>query len=165
MFELIFNVGVAIVLLFFLIVGLQIPELSNVNDFVEAKGFPVIFSIIAMVLLAVDVISLFRKLSAEKKDGKDQAPGEFDMAKFPKILIILGMTVLYIVSVNTLGFVLLSVLFAFLSLNLLGSKRQVFNVIFSVLTVLVLTLIFGRFFAIALPRGVGILRALSFYLY
>jgi len=31
--------------------------------------------------------------------------------------------------------------------------------------VLALTLIFGRFFGIALPRGAGILKTASFYLY
>ena len=75
------------------------------------------------------------------------------------------MTVVYIVVVKTAGFVLLSALLTFTALNILESRNQVFNAVFSVIAVLILTLIFGRFFGIALPRSAGVLKAASFYLY
>lgn len=165
MAELIFDGVLAAVLLFFLIFGLQIPALSSAGDLVEASGFPVIFSAIALLLLAADMVRLVRKLILDRRGGGQPEEGEFDLSKAYKVAIILAMTVLYIAAVKYAGFVLLSVGYTLTSLNLLGSKKQGFNVVFSVVSVLVLTLIFGRFFGIALPRGGGILRTLSFYLY
>ena len=165
MLELIFNTVLAAALLFFLIAGGRIPELSSAGDFVEAKGFPVMFSAIALVLLAADTVRMVRELTAAKRNGVGQAAGEFDSAKIYKVAIVLAMTVVYIVIVKTAGFVPLSVLFTFAALNLLKSRNQVFNFAFSLAAVLILTLIFGRFFGIALPRGVGILKTVGFYLY
>lgn len=165
MAELIFDGFLAAVLLFFLIFGLRIPAISSAGDFVEASGFPVIFSAIALILLAADMVRLVRKVASDRRAGQGQAESEFDLSKAYRVAIILAMTVLYIAAVKYAGFVLLSVGYTFAALNLLGSKKQGFNLIFAAASVLVLTLIFGRFFGIALPRGGGMLRTLSFYLY
>lgn len=165
MFELLFDAVLALVLLAFLILGGQIPAMSSPNDVVEARGFPMIFSVIALILLAAEMVSRIRRLRAEKAEGKAPAPGKLDMKQSYKVAIIVAMTVAYILFVKYVGFVVFSVVFAFVALNLLGSKKQLFNGIFSVAAVLLLTLIFGRFFGIGLPRGQGILKLLSFYLY
>lgn len=123
------------------------------------------FSMIAMVLLAADAVRMVREFSAAKANGAEQVESEFDTGKIRKVAAVLAMTVVYIVVVKTAGFVLLSALLTFTALNILESRNQVFNAVFSVIAVLILTLIFGRFFGIALPRGAGVLKAASFYLY
>lgn len=85
MFELIFDAALAVVLLFFFIAGGRIPELSSASDFVEAKGFPVMFSMIAMVLLAADAVRMVRELSAAKASGAEQVESEFDTGKIRKV--------------------------------------------------------------------------------
>lgn len=165
MYELIFDAILSVVLLFFFLAGQQIPELSSAGDFVEAKGFPMMFAAIALVLLAADILRLTRELSAAKRNGEGQAAPAVDLPGLAKVALIMVLTVAYIALVKTAGFVLLSILFTFAALNILRSKNQLFNALFSILAVLVLALIFGRFFGIALPRGAGILKALSFYLY
>ncbi|MGN0977044.1 MAG: tripartite tricarboxylate transporter TctB family protein [Faecousia sp.] len=165
MFELLFEAVMALVLLGFMILGSQIPAISSPNDVIEARGFPMIFSAIGLILLAAEMISQIRKLKKEKAEGKTPAPGKLDMKQSYKIAIIVCMTIAYILFVKYTGFVVFSVVFAFVALNLLESKNQVFNAVFSIGAILLLTLIFGRFFGISLPRGQGILKALSFYLY
>lgn len=165
MYELIFDVALAVVLLAFMILGAQIPAISSPNDVVEASGFPVVFSAVGLILLAVEITGKVRELRKDKAAGKPAPQSKLDMKQSYKIGIIVAMTIAYILVAKYVGFVVFATLFAFVCLNLLNSKKQLFNVIFSVAAVLLLTLIFGRFFGIVLPRGQGILKALSFYLY
>ena len=163
MFELIFNAVLAVILLAFLILGIQIPMRSNPADFVEAKGFPIIFSIIALLLLLWETIAQIRAL--KKNPDREKDPAAFEKKNAPKLIAVILMTILYIILVNTAGFVLLTFFYVFAALNILGSRRQLFNLIFSLCAVAALVLIFGRFFGVTLPRGAGFLRQISFYLY
>lgn len=162
MLEMVFSGVFALILLGFAMLGLQIPHKSNPADFVDASGFPVIFASIALILLIWD---LFAQYKMSKTAGKEKAKSRFDMKQAPKVVIIVAMTIAYILCVKTLGFLILSFVFMFIAINLLGSKKQWVNALFSFLTIATLVLVFGRFFGIALPRGVGILKELSFYLY
>ena len=162
MLEMIFNGVLAAVFLFFIIGGTQIPRLSRPADIVEAGGFPIVFASIGLVLLIAEIISQAKKLrrgEPETEEAPLYGPG------VAKLLAILGMTVVYILLVKTLGFAVLTVCYTFCALFLLGSKKPVFNAIFAVLATLVLILIFGRFFGITLPRGIGFLKEFSFVLY
>lgn len=163
MSELFFEGILALVFLAFLILGGQIPNMSSPNDFVEAKGFPIVFATIGLLLLALEMSGKFRRIW-RNKSAEEKAP-KTRWKQYLKIAAVVAMTIGYILFAKYTGFVLFAVVFAFLALNLLGSKNQVFNLIFSIVAVLLLTLIFGRFFGIILPRGQGILKALSFYLY
>lgn len=163
MSELIFEGILALVFLAFLILGGQIPNMSSPNDFVEAKGFPMVFAAIGLLLLVLEMVGKIRAMRG-KKTKEEQTPKTM-WKQYLKIAAVVVMTIGYILFAKYTGFVLFSVVFAFLTLNLLDSKNQVFNLIFSVVAVLLLTLIFGRFFGIILPRGQGILKTLSFYLY
>lgn len=159
--EMIFNVILALVLLVFLVLGAQIPEMSNPADFVEAKGFPMVFAAIALLLLAWECVAQIRKKQA---DGVG-AGKKTDPKQAAKVAVVVSMTVVYILTVKYAGFIILTVLFAFAVLYLLGSQKWLFNAVFSVAATAVLVLIFGRFFSVSLPRGAGILRTISFYLY
>lgn len=165
MTELIFETVLALVLLAFMILGGQIPVMSSPNDIVEASGFPVVFSAIGLILLVFEMVSQIRKLMKDSAEGKAPAPSELNLKMSYKVVVIVAMTIAYILFAKHLGFVVFALIFSFVALNLLDSKNQVFNVVFTIAAVLLLTLIFGRFFGIVLPRGQGFLKALSFYLY
>lgn len=158
MLEVVFSGVFALILLGFAVLGLQIPNKSNPADFIEASGFPVIFACLALVLLIWDIFIQYRA-------SKRESVGGFDIKQAPKVISIITMTIAYILLVKTLGFIILSFIFMFIAINLLGSKKQWINVLFSFLTVAALVLFFGKFFGISLPRGIGILKELSFYLY
>ncbi len=164
MAEFIMDIVLGIVLLAFAILGGQIPQLSSPNDIVEASGFPIIFSVIGLLLLAVEVIDQIKK---KKKSGKAEsvAQSSFDPRKAYKVIAIVTMTILFILTSKWIGFFTFSLVFCFVSLNLLGSRNQKFNVIFTVAVVLVLTVVFGRFFGIILPRGQWFFKKMSYLLY
>ncbi|MCR4706402.1 MAG: tripartite tricarboxylate transporter TctB family protein [Clostridiales bacterium] len=162
MLEMVFNGVLALIFLFFIIGGANIPRLSRPADIVEAGGFPIVFGSIALILLIAETISQLKKLKKGERETEEAplyGPG------FVKLLIVLCMTVLYILLVKTVGFTILTVCYTFVALFILGSKKPVFNAIFAVAATLVLVLIFGRFFGISLPRGIGVIKNLSFYLY
>ena len=58
----------------------------------NAKLNTVMFSAIALVLLAADTVRMVRELTAAKRNGVGQAAGEFDSAKIYKVAIVLAMT-------------------------------------------------------------------------
>lgn len=165
MAEFIFDIFLGIVLLAFAVLGGQIPHLSNPNDVVEASGFPVIFSVVGLILLAVEIFDQIKKYRKDKADGAEAKQSEFDGKNAYKVAIVVVMTILYILVAKWIGFFVFSLIFCFVSLNLLGSKNQKFNLIFTVAAVLLLTLVFGRFFGIILPRGQWFFKELSYYLY
>jgi len=163
MIELAFNIVLALVLIFFFVVGSQIPQQSNPADFIEAGGFPMIFATLGMILLIWESFVFFK--THKGKIAEKAGSGKYDLKNIYKVIVIVAMTISYIFIVDKLGFIIVTALFVFIAINLLGSKKQVFNVAFSVLCVAILVLTFGRFFGISLPRGVGVLRDISFYIY
>lgn len=162
MLEMLFNAVLGLVFLFFIVFGLQIPRQSRPADIVEAGGFPMIFALVGLVLLAVEVVSQIRKLRRGESETKEEPLYKPGVIRFA---IIIAMTVAYILLIRSLGFAVVTLLYTFAALYLLGSKKLSFNAVFAVLSTLVLVLIFGRFFGITLPRGAGFLKTLSFYLY
>ncbi|MBR1407643.1 MAG: tripartite tricarboxylate transporter TctB family protein [Clostridia bacterium] len=162
MLEMVFNGVLAAIFLFFIIGGTQIPRLSRPADIVEAGGFPIVFGAIGLILLIFEIISQAKKL---RKGERETEEAPLYPAGAAKLAVILAMTIAYILLVKTAGFAILTVCYTFAALFLLGSKKPLFNAVFAVLATLVLVLIFGRFFGITLPRGVGVIKDLSFYLY
>lgn len=165
MAELLMDIILGIVLLAFAILGGQIPQMSNPSDVVEASGFPIIFSAIGLILLAVEVASQLKKYKTDKAEGVQPKESTFDCKNAYKVAIVVVMTILYILVSKWIGFFVFSLIFCFVSLNLLGSHKQKFNMIFTIVAVLVLTVIFGRFFGIILPRGQWFFKELSYFLY
>ena len=158
--ELLFNALLAVFFIFVLITSMQIPHQSSASDIVEATGFPVGLSVICLVLLVVIVYDTIKK----GQPTKTEAGGMSRKAQI-RVGILVGMTIFYILSINTLGFMISTLLTLFVYVNAMGSKRHMFNVIFSISFMMTLTVIFGRVFMVPLPRGIDLLRELSFYIY
>lgn len=162
MLEMAFNGFLALLFLFFMIAGAQIPRLSRPADVVEAGGFPITFAAIGLLLLIAEVISQIRKA---KSAPERSAVKTVSMRGITGLLAVVAMTIAYIALVKNIGFVVMTIMYVFLAMNILQSKRQWFNALFALIATVVLVIVFGRFFSITLPRGSGILKTLSFYLY
>jgi hypothetical protein len=156
--ELIFNAVLGIIFLFFLVMSRQIPHQSTAADVVEASGFPMMFSAISLLLLAYSTYEFLRGKS-ETKTVTVTKEGLF------RVSVVVAMTIGYILTINALSFTLVTLLFVFFCVTVIGSKRYLLNAVYAVVCTLALTLIFGRVFMISLPRGIGIIRELSFILY
>lgn len=161
MIEMVFNGFLALLFLAFMIGGTQIPRLSRPTDIVEAGGFPVVFALVGLFLLIWEIIDQSRKKGSASKEAKP----ELYSFGILKLAMIVCMTIAYILLIRIVGFTVLTIVYIIISMNLLQSKKQGFNILFAVLSTLVLVIIFGRFFGISLPRGINVFKTLSFYLY
>lgn len=66
---------------------------------------------------------------------------------------------------NILGFLTSSFLFGVISCFIIDGKFRLMHILISLMISFSLTLFFGSVMGVVLPRGLGIFRALSFYLY
>ncbi len=159
MIEMVFNGFLALLFVAFMIGGTQIPRLSRPTDIVEAGGFPVVFASVGLFLL------IWEMIDQSRKGGEIEKKPELYPSGIMKLAMIVCMTIAYILLIRIVGFTVLTIVYAIISMNLLQSKKQGFNILFAVLSTLVLVIIFGRFFGISLPRGMNVFKTLSFYLY
>ena len=158
--ELAFNALLGVIFLLFFVMSRQIPHQSTAGDVVEAGGFPMIFAAIALLLLAY---STYETIKERKTLGAKTVA--FTKQGLFRLCIVVVMTIGYILAIDTLGFTIVTLLFVFFCVTVVGSKRYVINAVFSVIFTLALALVFGRLFMVPLPRGIGIIRELSFILY
>jgi len=162
--ELVFNAVLGIIFLLFFVLSTQIPHRSTSADVVEASGFPMVFSVIALFLLAY---STYETLKERKNttSGKPKETIKLTKEGLVRLSVVVVMTIGYIFTVNTLSFTLVTLVFLFFCVTVIGSNRYLLNAVFSLISTLTLTLLFGRLFMISLPRGVGIIREFTFFLY
>lgn len=66
---------------------------------------------------------------------------------------------------NVLGFLASSIIFGIFSCFIIEGKFKFMHLLVSLVAALSLTLFFGSVMGVILPRGIGIFRDLSFYLY
>jgi len=161
--EFIFSAFAGLLLLVFLIGSFFINNNSVSADVLRPMGFPLIFSIVGLVLLVIDVAK-----TALKKKAGEESPKKAVVLNTEgnrRVGIIVLMLLLYILLVNTIGFILTTLFFVFFSTRVIGYKNLKITAIFAVVTTALLVVVFGKIFFIALPRGQSFLRELSFYIY
>jgi len=155
----------AIVLIIYLGLAIQIPHQSVPADVIEANGFPILISVTALVLLAFATAEALKKRRADIAAGKEKERITLSKNAITRLAIVVGMIVFYILSLRTIGFITAMAIFLFGCTTAMGSRRYVFNLIFAIGLTVTLTLVFGQLFMIMIPRGVGIFRELSFLLH
>ena len=79
--------------------------------------------------------------------------------------VIVLLLLCYILTIKSLGFAIVTLLFTAGSITALGYKSYGKTAVFSLLFTAMLIVIFGRVFFIALPRGIGVIKEFSYYLY
>lgn len=139
------------------------------NDHMGSAGFPRLIAIAAIVLLTITigkkVLALVRSSQEASQTNQPTNATQPSRDLLIRTLSLIILLFLYIVFLKHLGFVLETVLFIFVSLFILGERKYFQSLIFSLGFTALLVIVFGRIFFIALPRGTGWLREISYFLF
>lgn len=160
MAEQIFNIVIGIFLAGMFFVSRTFRRDTVDGDLLRSNGFPAILIIIGIALLIILIIKQFRNkapLSGKIIDIGTKA------GKAVVINIIL-LTV-YISIINFTGYVLSTFLYAIGAGRTMGYKKYVFLLLFSAAVTVVFVILFGKIFYVPLPRGTGLFRELSYFIY
>lgn len=168
--EFLFDAFLGGIFLIFLVFSGRISDSSVAADHLGAKGFPVLFSLVGLFLLTCSAwraIRLQRGIFSESKSSRCK---NFDLKEnegchYVRLLLILALLGAYILFWDVLGFSLSTLIFVFLSILLLGYKSYFKAGLFALIFTAVLVGVFGRVFFIALPRGAGLLKEMSYHFY
>ena len=144
-----------VVILFFLTVFLLTGSITGTT----ARGlgprfFPYAVSVLGMVLglyLLVRDLAAARRTTAGESDSREEetTPG---MGHLVTPAVIVGLSVVYSLVWDLLGFILTSVIFLVLAMRALGETRPVVITIYSIGIVTVIYLIFRVWLEVPLPR-------------
>jgi len=165
--ELIFDVFLICVFAAFFFLSGNISEVTIANDNLGSRGFPRMIAIVAIVLLAFSIAFRIRLLFKQRRSEQQSNEAKIGIAKnlYMRLFAIILLLFFYIVFLKQLGFVLETLLFIYLCLVIMGERNHLRSALFSVAFTALLVIIFGRVFFIALPRGIGFLREVSYYLF
>lgn len=158
--EIIFN---AILILFFIYayfyIGVNAPE-SPANQ-IDGIEWP---RMILVLLIGFMIINFYRLIKDAKKSG--QANFKLDVKELVKNKLFMGsvLLLLYSYALNYTGFLVSSFLMFMGYSYLLGEKRVSRLIPVSILTVIVMYVLFSYGLDIMLPRGAGIFRQLALIL-
>jgi hypothetical protein len=157
--ELIFLVFLGLLLFFGLGTALRIPARTVGTDVLKAGGFPIGVIVLSLIVLGFLIVHHVLRC---RKEGKPVLAGS---GIHPKVLAAAAVIGVYAVLMNIIGFMLSTLAFTFANPLVMGYKNYRLLVVFSVVLTVVIILVFGKVFYIPLPRGLGFLRELSYYIY
>lgn len=126
-------------------------------DPIGPAGFPQVLLGIILILLIISLFNSFKKLKANEQNEKLN----INMAYFGLLIGI----VLFILLNDVISFTLATIVFCFCLFYLLGQKKYLKMSINSVIIAVAFTLVFGNVLSVPLPRGIGLIKELSYFLY
>lgn len=130
---------------------------GRVADPIGPAGFPQAILALILLLLLISFFQAMRKMKA-----KEEAESlHLNKAYFG----LLAAIVVFILLNDFISFTLASIVFCFFLFFLLGQKRYVKMTIQSIVVSFVFTLVFGNILSVPLPRGIGIIKELSYFFY
>lgn len=143
----------------FFMVGAQSPAPTATE--LGAAFWPRIILVLLMILLAVNIVSSVRKMRA--KEGKETAA--FQFGAFFRSKLFAGMILVAVMAflMTYIGFIADCFLFLIAYGVLLGEKRPVRLILFSLIITAILYVLFQGALAIMLARGVGVFRQFSLF--
>lgn len=159
--ELVFNGVIAVILVIFFAESTKIGGITVSNDKIGANGFPQMIIIVSLILL---VYLTFKSVkNKNKNDGKEEF--NFKEKGILTMILSIGLLGAYIFTLNIIGFILGTFFFSIIAAKVMGFDNNLKNIVFSIVLTASITIVFGKVFFVALPRGVGILRELSYLIY
>jgi len=158
----VFNIALGVILCGFLILSRSISDKTISNDLIGSAGFPIIFSVVGLLLLACILVETYVK---DKRKEKKHSKVEWDKKGATQAGAIALLLFVYILVVEYLGFIITTFAFIFMSARIMGYKNYKLLILFAFSFTALLIVVFGNVFFVAFPRGVGLLREYSFYLY
>jgi cytochrome b561 len=151
---------VFVAMLFLYITAFSFPAL-NIGGNLGAAWWPQLVLVCGMILTAVSAFLSVKKLRA----GDEKAKKKISKREISSLAFSFAILAVTLLLINVAGFIgsipILVVGFMFQ----LGCRKPLSLVLASAITTLVFALLFGRVMAVSLPRGLGIMRSLSFYIY
>jgi len=158
--EIVFNIFLALGIVFYLFHALQLPSTDNPADVLGANGFPIIIGILALIVLAMISIK------AAKDKHKIHIPMfEWHTVDGRMLIINVFLLAAYVGLLDVLGYAVSTLLYLIACPMSIGYRKWGRLTVFSVATTTVLVASFGILFYVPLPRGVEFFRELSYLIY
>ncbi|WHH61200.1 tripartite tricarboxylate transporter TctB family protein [Petroclostridium sp. X23] len=155
--ELLFNAALMLFFMYcFFYVGSTAPKPET--GVMNGAQWPQMLLVLLVVFLCINMYNIFKRTSKEEKNFKSIT--DINFKEFYKSKLLIGMTILlfYAFLLEYVGFILSSFIASVLYSRLLGEKRIVKLLVYSLLSVVILYFLFSRGLDIMLPRGKGIFR-------
>ena len=128
--------------------GISMSFISHKDFNVEWKLSPYLFPLIISFFLLILSISIIMQGLKDESEKKEKS--KIDI----KSLLIFGLVcILYLLVFNFLGFVLSTIILLVLLMMLLGERRWWFILLVSVISSLVIYLLFAKYLSVMLPKG------------
>lgn len=128
--------------------GISMSFISHKDFNVEWKLSPYLFPLIISFILLILSISIIMQGLKDESEKKEKS--KIDI----KSLLIFGLVcILYLLVFNFLGFVLSTIILLVLLMMLLGERRWWFILLVSVISSLVIYLLFAKYLSVMLPKG------------
>ncbi|WP_077619429.1 tripartite tricarboxylate transporter TctB family protein [Bacillus sinesaloumensis] len=141
-------------------------KITNASFAVGPRSWPYILLTLMLIMGAYGIIKTFvkSKISKATETIEKEEPGRkvFNLS-IPMLSLVT--VIIYVVLLNFVGFIISTILFLYGISFLLGAKKQVGTIIFSIITTVVFVVLFSVLLQIPLPRGTGIFRELSYLFY
>ena len=159
--EIIFHIGIlgALGLLFSETLKINV---ARVTDAVGPAGFPRGIILLAAVLTVFSLYRVFTAYLVNRNSG-EASPGIEEMNI--KFIGVLGSIILFIFLNSVLGFFLSSLILVASLMRLLGNREKLKILIVTLCAAALFTVLFGRVLSVPLPRGMGIIRDISYLVY
>lgn len=158
--EVVFNLFLAVCIIFYLVNAMRLPSTDNPVDVLGANGFPIIVGVLALIVLAAITVKAF------KQKGRIHIP-MFEWHTVDGRMLITNVVLLaaYVGLLDVLGYTVATFLYLIACPVSIGYRKWVNLTIFSSVTTAVLVSSFGILFFVPLPRGVEFFRELSYLIY
>lgn len=158
--ELIFNGVVGVLILVYMFFALQFGVSTVQGDVFGAGGFPIVIAVIGLVVLTLITINV-------KKSKTAVHIPMFDLKSASGRMVALNVLALtaYVFLMDVIGFALSTFLYLVAGASSMGYSKYKALAIYTVIVSVVLVVVFGKVFFIPLPRGIGIFRELSYFIY
>lgn len=128
--------------------GISMSFISHKDFNVEWKLSPYLFPLIISFFLLILSISIIMQGLKDESEKKEKS--KIDI----KSLLIFGLIcILYLLVFNFLGFVLSTIILLVLLMMFLGERRWWFILLVSVISSLVIYLLFAKYLSVMLPKG------------
>ena len=164
--EFIFNIAIGIILCGFLFFSTTISDMTVEADLFGSGGFPILFSVIGLFLLLLSTLQTMKaKKTSADADKKEDDEAVLNRTGAKKVGCLILALAIYISLMTRVGFPIMTFLFIITCVTAVGYRDYKWSVLFALLFTTLLVIVFGRIFFIALPRGVGIFKDLSYFLY
>lgn len=161
--EIIFNCFWA---LFFLVFIYQANTIESIGDTdpVGPGGFPLLIAILGLILIVCVLAQTLKNALKNLRNSDENSKTFVPLLSYPAIFCLVALTV-YTLCLDIFGFTVstFGLLFSLVLLCGLNSLPKSLLTGFAGTTVFIV--LFGRMLNVTLPRGMDLLKELSFYLY